>query len=78
MANDVFMTIRDCVSYVRSRGAVQRFQEFMKLFPVRGPLEFIAMDIIGPLKKTSRVFVFIMEINDNPIRMTRNLSLKKL
>ena len=76
MANDVFMTVRDCVSCARNRATVQKFQKFMKLFPASGPLEFVAMDLLDPLRKTTRGFTFILVITDRFSKLTRCIPLR--
>lgn len=36
----------------------------MKLFPASGPLEFAAMDLLGPFKKNAQVDTFVLVITN--------------
>ena len=51
MASDVQQTVADSQSCARVRGTQHRHQKKLTSFPAAGPLEFIAMDLYGPLPK---------------------------
>lgn len=46
------------------------------LFPAIGPLEFVAMDLFGPLKKTARRNTVILVMADWFTNMTRCILLR--
>ena len=48
MASDSFSTVRNCTSCAAIRGTLVKSQKDLKLFPATGPLEFVAMDLLGP------------------------------
>lgn len=54
MENDVKMTFRGFESCKRTQGTQYDHVNHLKLFPVNRPLEFITMDLLGPLPKTKR------------------------
>jgi hypothetical protein len=52
IAEDVYETVRTCDVCARNRIAEKRKTNPLKLFPAKGPLESVAMDILGPLPRT--------------------------
>jgi Integrase zinc binding domain len=53
MAEDVYETVRKCDACARNGISERRHTNFLQLFPAKGPLESVAMDILGPLPRTS-------------------------
>lgn len=53
MANDVYNTISNCKSCVRNRSYAKQ-RRHIYLFPATGPLEFLAVDMLGPLPETRK------------------------
>jgi hypothetical protein len=51
MVEDVYETVHQCESCARNRIAEKRRSNPLKLFPPGGPLESVAMDILGPTAK---------------------------
>jgi Integrase zinc binding domain len=47
MAEDVYETFRTCDACARNRISERRHTNFLQLFPANGPLESVAMDILG-------------------------------
>jgi len=64
MMNDVISTSNDCRSCAEARGTRYKTQKPMKLFPASKPLDFIAMDLLGPLPATESGKAFILVITD--------------
>lgn len=59
IASDVLSAVqhrRDCI---RLWATYFKYQKLMKLLPAIGPIEFVAMDLFGPLKKTMLEITFI-------------------
>lgn len=52
MVNDIFRTAGDCKSRVKIRGSVRSHQNYSKLFLAAGPLELLAIDLLGLLSRT--------------------------
>jgi Integrase zinc binding domain len=48
MAADVYETVKRCDACARNRINERRKTNPLKLFPAKGPLESVAMDILGP------------------------------
>ena len=76
MAYDAYNVATKCRSCVRNRGTLHKHQKFLKLFPASGPLEFVAMDILGPLPKSHRGNRFILVITDRFTKLVRTVVLR--
>lgn len=53
MANDAFATVWNCASCAATQESLLQDQKDLKLFTAAGPFEFVAMDLLGLLPKTS-------------------------
>jgi Integrase zinc binding domain len=51
---------------------------FLKLFPASGPLEYVSMDILGPLPKTDHGNRFLLVITDRFSKLTRMVPLRTI
>ena len=71
MANDVYETVQRCESCAATRGTQYTKQKHLRLFPANGPLEFVAMDILGPLPKTKQGNQFVVVLTDRYSKLTR-------
>ncbi|CDF32213.1 unnamed protein product [Chondrus crispus] len=76
MASDVQQTVADCRSCARVRGTQYRQQKKLTLFPAAGPLEFVAMDLYGPLPKTPHGNRHILVITDRFTKLCRAIPLR--
>ena len=76
MASDIHQTVTDCRSCARVRGTLRRHQKKLTLFPAAGPLEFVAMDLFGPLPKTAHGNKHILVITDRFTKMCRAIPLR--
>ena len=76
MASDIHQTVTDCRSCAQVRGTVRRHQKKLTLFPAAGPLEFVAMDLFGPLPKTAHGNRHILVITDRYTKMCRAIPLR--
>ena len=75
MANDAYATVRNCTSCAATRGTLVKKQMDLKLFPAAGPLEFFAMDLLGPLPKTVHGNQHVLVITDRFTKLTRRIPL---
>ncbi|CDF40971.1 unnamed protein product [Chondrus crispus] len=75
MANNVYSTVRNCQSCSATRSTIVRHQKDIKLFPAAGPLEFVAMDLLGPLPKTAHGNQFVLVITDLFSKLTCSIAL---
>ena len=76
MAFDALSVAARCESCAQVRGTQFRHQRLLKLFPATGPLEFVAMDLLGPLSKTKNGNRFILVITDRFSKFTRSIPLR--
>ncbi|CAN8073108.1 unnamed protein product [Agarophyton chilense] len=77
MAQDLWKTARNCASCAQIRGSRADHQAKLKLFPAAGPMESVAMDMLGPLLKTSHGKRFVLVITDRFTNLTRALPVGK-
>ena len=75
MASDVYNTVKECSSCASVRGTLFKHQKYLKLFPAAGPLEFIAIDILGPLPKTRKGNQVVLVITDRFSKICRAIPL---
>ncbi len=75
--NDVEDYVSNCVSCAKTRGTVRKHQSTLKLFPSHYPLQDVAMDLVGPFKKTRSGKKFILVITDRYSNLTRSVSMAK-
>lgn len=76
MANDTFPTVRDCPSFARVRGTLGKAQKEMQLFPAAGPLEFVAMDPLGPFPKSKKGNNSVLIITDRFSKLGRAVTMR--
>ena len=74
--SDAFSTVRNCTSCAAIRGTLVKNQKDLKLFPVADPLEFVAMDLLGPLSKIAHGIQHILVITDRFSKLTRSIPLR--
>ena len=76
MASDAFSTGRNCTPCAATRGTLVKNQKDLKLFPAAGPLEFVAMELLGPLPKTVHGNQHVLAITDRFTELTRSIPLR--
>ena len=76
MVEDVYETVRQCDLCARNRMSEKRRTNPLKLFPARGPLESVAMDILGPLPRTKHGNLFLLVIADRFSKVTKTVPLR--
>lgn len=64
MANDIFQTPWHCRSSIPVRRNLRQHASTHKTFPASGPLQFVAVDILGPLPKTADGYQYVLMITD--------------
>lgn len=75
LASDVADTVRQCISCARTRGTYYSHQKYLRLFPANGPLEFLALDLLGPLPTSRRGNKHVLIITDRYSKLTRAVAL---
>lgn len=76
MANGSYQTVSICATFPRSREQTKRKRQY-QLFPAAGPLQSIAIDILGLLPETKNGNVFIIEMTDRYFKLRRPISTPK-
>ena len=76
MAMDVHATVRGCPECAKERINLRKHASFLKLFPAAAPLEFVAIDILGPLRPTPAGNKYLLVITDRFSKLTKTVPLK--
>lgn len=77
MARDVYHYVERCESCCKYRPS-HKHQKWMQLLPPSGSLEFIAIDMLGPLTKTEQRIRFLVFITDQNRKLTRVIPIPKV
>ncbi|MEM7496351.1 MAG: integrase, partial [Myxococcota bacterium] len=78
MASYIAHTVRECISCAKMQGTYYAHQKYLQLFPANGPLEFIAIDILGPLPRSKRGNKHVLVITDRYSKLTRTVAMNKI
>jgi Integrase zinc binding domain len=76
IAEDVYETVLQCDIFARNRISEKMKTNPLKLFPANGPLEFVAMDILGPLPRTKHGNRFLLLIRYRYSKVTKTVPLR--
>lgn len=78
MAADIHATVRNCGSCARNRLKLRKHTQPLQLFPATGPLQSLAIDLLGPLTKTKRGNRFLLVITDRFTKLTQVVPLRRI
>ena len=78
MALDAYHTVRKCSSCTRERITLRKHATHLSLFSAQAPLEYVAIDILGPLPKTTYGHRYLLCITDRYSKMVRTIPLKNI
>jgi hypothetical protein len=78
MVNNMAETVRNCTTCSKNRVKERKRTSFLKLFPASGPLEYVSMDILGPLSKTDHGNRFLFVITNRFSKLTRTVALRTI
>ena len=76
MSADIFAIVRDCPSCSRERLKQRKRQEPLQLFQPTGPLEDVALDLLGPFPKTKQGYQSILVITDRFSKLCQAIPMK--
>jgi transposase InsO family protein len=76
MVEDIYETVRQCDACARNRISERKHTKKLQLFPAKGPLESVAMDILGPLPRTKHGNRFLLAISDRFSKVTKTVPLR--
>lgn len=75
-AHDLYKYVSRCTSCIQNRGGLGKHRKYINLFPAAGPLEFVALDLLGPLPETSKGYKNFLVITDPFTKLNRAIRLK--
>ena len=78
MTVDIHHLVENCVACAKNRMKEQKNVYPMRLFPATRPLEYVAMDILGPLPRTKHGMRFILVITDRFTKLTKTVALRTI
>jgi hypothetical protein len=73
---DVENTVKQCAQCARNNVQERQHANYMKLFPANEPLEYVAIDLLGPLPKTAHGNRYLLVISDRFSKLTRTVPLR--
>ena len=77
MIMDCYEHVRSCVSCSKKQLRTRTKTTFLKLFPPSRPLEFVGIDLLGPLPKTRRGNLYLLVITDRFSKWTRAIAMSE-
>ena len=77
MASDAEHHVATCRTCVQATGVRRKKQHKTRLFPPTGPLQDVAMDLLGPLPKTRLGNQYVLVITDRFSKLTRAIPMAK-
>lgn len=78
LAVDCYATVRRCSTCAKNRIQLRLQAEPLQLFPASGPLESVAIDVLGELIKTVRGNQYLLIISDRFTKLTKSVPLKSI
>ena len=78
MSVDAYSTARMCPDCAKARIKLRKHNSELKTFPPSGPLEYIAIDILGELPRTPRGHRYLLVMTDRYSKLTRTVPLRKI
>lgn len=78
MAIDILNTVRQWVSCAKQRIQLRKHASFLKLFPAKRPGEYVAIDILGPQRRTSSGHECMLVMSDQFSKMTLTYPLREI
>jgi transposase InsO family protein len=78
MVADVYEYVKLCHECTKENSTLRKRTKEITLFPSEQPLDFIAIDILGPLTKTSKGYQYLLVIADRFSKLTRTIPLKTI
>ena len=78
MAADISANVRECTPCAKNRLRLLRKASEMKRCPAAAPRDSVAIDILEPLPKSSRGFIFMIVISDRFTKLTQVVPLERI
>ena len=78
MATDIYKTIRNCTTCAKNRAKLRKRTHPLRIFSAARPLEFLAIDILGTLKKTKKGHRILLVMSDRFSKLTEVMPLRRI
>jgi hypothetical protein len=78
MASDVANTVKNCTVCAKTRIYELNWTIFLKLFPASETLEYVEVDVLGPLPKTEHGNRFLLVMTGRFSKLTRTVPLRSI
>ena len=78
MALDTHECVRNCSRCAKERINLKAHSQFLKFFPASRPLEFVAIDILGPLTKTAHGNRFLLVMSYRYSKLKKSVPLSSI
>jgi hypothetical protein len=75
MVSDVYQFVASCEQCLQERLALRRPHGNMTLIPAHEPLEYVAIEILGPLPRTKKGNQYLLVIADRFSKLVRTVPL---
>lgn len=76
MAHDVYTFVNQPASCINIRGRLRKHSEHLELFHAASWLEFVAIDLLGPLPKIGKGYKYVLVITDRLWTISRAIPLE--
>lgn len=76
MLTEIQTTVSNCGKFAKARGTIRKNRKGMELFPESGTLEFVAIDILGPLPVTKLGNGLVLVMNDRLPKLKRSIPME--
>lgn len=78
IAIDCYTTMNQCASCAKNKALLKKQRKRRHLFPAHGPLEFLAIDILGPFLKTPVGNLFVLMITNRDSKLAKKVPLRRI
>ena len=78
MAADIRAVSRSCHLCAQERMKLRTHKSTLKLFPAKEPLEFVAIDLLGPLPKSTKGFKHLLVMTDRYSKLAQVVPLREI
>jgi hypothetical protein len=78
MVADVYEFVKLCHDCTKENSSLRKRSKQITLFPAEQPLDFVAIDILGPLTKTIKGHQYLLVIADRFSKLVRTIPLKTI
>ena len=75
---DCLHLVRNCVTCAKNRIKLRKAVKRVELFPAKAPLEFVSIDLLGPLLRTRRGHEHLLVITDRFSKLVRTVPMKRI